>query len=709
VQDERPPVKRDVSWKLLAILALVLGALAFAPAMSGEFIYDDVPLIQQNPNVHGFAHWKRWFTTDFWDTTEENRRFGRRIIYFRPAISASYALDWKIGDGDPFVFHVTNLLWNAAASLLAYLALRRWLGAAIPAFVAAALFILHPTKAESVAWIAGRTDVFCLVAVLLAAEGMARRMRGQKGGLPLEIGATVLAYLMKEQAVILPVFAAVETWVLLGRPAIDLEVVKRSVRAAIPQLIVALAYLSARNKWMPIRGSTSSSVSTADYLSEVAESLGRYAELTFFPHDLSVQQGLIQTSQGRMIFNVRYIVLGVVFVVALIAIAIAARRRAPALTVGVAFYLVTLLPTSNIVPMQMAAMVSERFLYMPILGLAFALGFLMSELGERRQRIAFALAGCCSLAFLVVSMRRSDDYVDRYRFWARELSLRPDSLEPWRYAVGDAITQKRYPDALRYLMRGTKIAAKHFAHTGMETDFIIQAADALAVLTPDLDEKDLQELDRFYADAMLPEPGDAFLTVGPAHIRVPRGGPAIHQRLSVLQPLTLFARAQLASRRGDDRAAFAFAHSALEECPRCFQHVSGLAVVYARAGDYGAARRILDDVAAYAGPETVKEERATIDRAELYGKQAALAQEGPLKLQLRALELSTLDAWGRAYAVLRDHKEEIKKAPGFAFGFAELAFRAGDTKTAREVLAAIMPEEKIEPTFREWSKKMGWL
>lgn len=216
MQDERPKPKRDVSWKLLAILALALGAIAFAPAMSGEFIYDDVPLIGQNPNVHGFAEWKRWFTTDFWDIGEENRRFGRRIIYFRPAISASYALDWKIGGGDPFVFHVTNLLWHAAASLLAYLALRRWLGSTIPAFVAAALFFLHPTKAESVAWIAGRTDVFCLVAVLLAAEGMARRIRGQKGGLALEIAATVLAYTTKEQAIMLPVFAAVETWVFLG-------------------------------------------------------------------------------------------------------------------------------------------------------------------------------------------------------------------------------------------------------------------------------------------------------------------------------------------------------------------------------------------------------------------------------------------------------------------------------------------------------------
>jgi hypothetical protein len=102
----------------------------------------------------------------------------------------------------------------------------------------------------------------------------------------------------------------------------------------------------------------------------------------------------------------------------------------------------------------------------------------------------------------------------------------------------------------------------------------------------------------------------------------------------------------------------------------------------------------------------------TLDRslheAELARKQADVAPEGPLQLTLRATELSRLDAWGRAYALLAPHRAQIERAPGFALSFAELAFRAGDAGVAREVLATILPEEKREPELEKWAYKMGW-
>jgi hypothetical protein len=108
-----------------------------------------------------FDDWASWFTRDFWDVSEEVRRFDTRRIYWRPAVSVSYAIDWQLGNGAPFVFHLTNLAWHAAAALLAFVTLRRWLGATIPAFFAALLFAVHPTKVESVAWIAGRSARMC--------------------------------------------------------------------------------------------------------------------------------------------------------------------------------------------------------------------------------------------------------------------------------------------------------------------------------------------------------------------------------------------------------------------------------------------------------------------------------------------------------------------------------------------------------------------
>ena len=78
-------------------------------------------------------------------------------------------------------------------------------------------------------------------------------------------------------------------------------------------------------------------------------------------------------------------------------------------------------------------------------------------------------------------------------------------------------------------------------------------------------------------------------------------------------------------------------------------------------------------------------------------------------MHARATELATLQAWGRAYDVLSPYKEEIVKAPNFALGFAELAWRAGEFDVAREVLGGWMPASEIEDTTMGWSRKMGWV
>lgn len=702
---------RVISWKLLAVLVVIVGVVAYFPATFGDFIYDDRPLILNNPYVHSFAWWKRWVTHDFWDVSEEIKRFGQRMIYWRPFITASYAVDWKLGGGDTPMFHLTNLVWQGAGSLLAFLALRRWIGALLPAFFAALLFAVHPTKAESVAWIAGRTDVFCLVAVLLAGEGMARRLRGQKGGLALEIFGTILAYATKEQAIVLPAFAAVEAWVALGRPAIDLEALKKMVRAAAPQIALAAVYLVIRTKFLPVTKATVRGFLFREYLEQIAETLGHYFELLVYPHDLSVQQALVESHDGRLVITPRYVVLGLVMLVALVTLAVSMRKKAPPVTVGIALFFVTVLPTSNVVPMRMMTMVSERFLYMPSIGIALAVGWGLHLLDGRvrAQKLAFGAAAVAIVALFAIAFGRSADYADQRRFWAREIATHPDSLEAWRFVIGNASDDRHYVEALRATIRGQTLAASSYGHTGSEAEFILQGADILSFLVPDLDAKDLRAIDRFYSELLDPSPGAAQLDVPPVHVDVQRRAGAVQSRLQALRPQILISRAVIASRIGDDAAALALAEQARNECPRCTHQVAVIAIVKARAGDYAGAQKVLDELAAMTGEASVKEQREIVIKAQVLAKQAEDAPEGPIKLNLRARELSQLDAWGRGYEVLRPYKEQIKKAPGFALGFAELAYRAGDEATAREVLQANVPAEKIEPTIKEWRRKMGWV
>src|SRR5436305_2326396 len=182
---DRPAVRTGVIVAAIAGIAVIV----FSPSITGGWIWDDHPLIADNPYLHSWHHLPRWFTTDFWNVSEEVVRFASRILYWRPAVSASYALDWQLGGGSPVFFHVMNLAYHALAAVLAFVALRRWIGGAVvPAAAAAVLFAIHPAKTESVAWISGRTDILCLIAILVACEGIARRRRGDvRSGLAIEV------------------------------------------------------------------------------------------------------------------------------------------------------------------------------------------------------------------------------------------------------------------------------------------------------------------------------------------------------------------------------------------------------------------------------------------------------------------------------------------------------------------------------------------
>src|SRR6185295_5115868 len=120
------------------------------------------------------------------------------------------------------------------------------------------------------------------------------------------------------------------------------------------------------------------------------------------------------------------------------------------------------------------------------------------------------------------------------------------------------------------------------------------------------------------------------------------------------------------------------------------------------------AEAIIDAVARAADEALVADTRRLVRSAAQTASLAAKTGDQAERLQLRASELATLEAWGRAFRVLLPAKQAIEQAPGFAIGFAELAWRAGEFEVAREVLARMMPADAIRHATETWSAKMGW-
>ncbi len=205
---------------LLAGLLLVLAVfLAFLPAARGGFLWDDEDYVVDNPALRSAGG-----LADIW------LRPGYTPQYY-PLVFTSFWIEYHLWGARPAGYHLVNIILHALNALLLWALLAR-LG--LPgAWLAAALFALHPVQVETVAWIAERKNLlsgfFALLSALawfrFAGDGPARSdgeeqpKQGGWGWFALALLLFLAALLAKTVVATLPLALAAIVWWRRGRLA----------------------------------------------------------------------------------------------------------------------------------------------------------------------------------------------------------------------------------------------------------------------------------------------------------------------------------------------------------------------------------------------------------------------------------------------------------------------------------------------------------
>lgn len=145
------PVPPDSPWvSAIAVAIATLVIAVFGQAMHYGFLsFDDNQYIQEVPAVQaGLTPSSIW-----WAFTHSH------VGQWHPLTSLSFMFDSQVSGLKPGWFHLHNVLLQAATSSLLFLALRRLTGSTWRSAFAAAIFAIHPLRAESVAWVTERKDV----------------------------------------------------------------------------------------------------------------------------------------------------------------------------------------------------------------------------------------------------------------------------------------------------------------------------------------------------------------------------------------------------------------------------------------------------------------------------------------------------------------------------------------------------------------------
>ena len=135
-------------------LLVVLVAAAYAPVFDAGFIWDDDDYVTRNVTLRSLDGLRRiWLEPG-------------AVPQYYPLVHTSFWLEYHLWGLRPRGYHAVNLALHAMNAVLLWLVLRRL---AVPAaWLAAAVFAVHPVHVESVAWIAERKNVLSGVFYLCA-------------------------------------------------------------------------------------------------------------------------------------------------------------------------------------------------------------------------------------------------------------------------------------------------------------------------------------------------------------------------------------------------------------------------------------------------------------------------------------------------------------------------------------------------------------
>lgn len=141
-------------WILGSILVIAT-VIAYQQAWHIGYIWDDDSYVTENPtlrNLHGL--WRIWSEV-------------AATPQYYPLVHSSFWLEYHLWGLNPIGYHLVNVFLHALAAVLLWRVLVKL---QIPgAWLAAAIFALHPVEVESVAWITERKNVLSTVFYFAAA------------------------------------------------------------------------------------------------------------------------------------------------------------------------------------------------------------------------------------------------------------------------------------------------------------------------------------------------------------------------------------------------------------------------------------------------------------------------------------------------------------------------------------------------------------
>jgi len=373
----------------------------------------------------------------------------------------------SVGPINPVLFHGANLLVHLLAATMVFLILRRLLAGQFleeasdarvtgAAAVGALVFALHPIQVEAVAWVSGLRDLlggaFSLVAIASFLAFLDEEHRVVRRWLSYATATLflLLAFGSKPGSVVTPAIALLAGWLLLHARQhscrrllwlipwfllAGLEVLLTSRSQPAAELAASLVPLWAR----PLVATDA----TAFYMGKLVWPV--------WPWGLCADYGRSPNS----ILDSRALFLTWLVPASLLAVLIRFRKLRPYL-LPFGIFVIGVLPTLGLIPFnfQIVSTVSDRYLYLAMLGPALAVGMLFCTIAFRTSLI---LSGILLCFWTTLTLLQLPQWADGNVFFQAVLARNPTSWKSCHNYACTLDTQGDLNGALREFQEAVRL------------------------------------------------------------------------------------------------------------------------------------------------------------------------------------------------------------------------------------------------------------
>jgi tetratricopeptide (TPR) repeat protein len=397
--------------KALALIC-VCGVIIYFATVHSPFIYDDAHAIEDNPYIKNLSKFQQMV--------------GVQNIFNRSILLFTFSVNHAIGQLDVFGYHLINLMLHLCVGIMLYFLTMELLTIENPALTptfqrlplaVSLIHIFNPINVESVTYLSSRSSVlvtlFYLSSFYLFIRFVNSKEKKKKWkNIHYPIVILFLFYLglgTKEIIVTLPIIAVLYLWVHSSTKNFHKFLPELAV-ILIPLIIYLLyRYVQMGNLLVIKTDPYSYMIDRSLYiLTQIKVVISYYFVKLIFPINLNFEPD-IRLVSGFLDWEwVVSLIIGVCIAIGIF------YQKSILLKCAFIWALITILPTSSIIPLKQIA--TEHRTYLPGLGINMGLGILFLRGVSHRKLIPPTL-----FIFLVIygllAMKRSLDYRSEINLW----------------------------------------------------------------------------------------------------------------------------------------------------------------------------------------------------------------------------------------------------------------------------------------------------